>query len=127
MDFPEFVADDFEKGLFVGAADVDGDFAFGVVFDDLSAGPFVGEDEAVFPNVILVFDEGVSFYDEAGEDAFGHEVVAVAEDEVVVEVPVVFGLADGEELGGDVVAFIVWQLVGEFEAHHELKEFVAQV
>ena len=50
--------------------------------------------------------------DEAGEDAFGHEVVGVAEDEVVGGVPVVFRFADGEELGGDVVAGCVWPLIG---------------
>ena len=99
VDFPKLVADSFEEGLFVAAADLDVDFFFGIVFDDLRTCPVVGEDDAVSPKVVLIWDERMRFYDEAGEDAFGHEVVAVAQDEVVGGVPVVCWLADGEELG----------------------------
>ena len=67
------MADDFEQGLFVAAADSDVDFFFGIVFDDLGAGPVVGKDDAVFPKVVGVLYGLVRFYDEAGEDAFGHE------------------------------------------------------
>ena len=125
MNFPEFVADFFEEGLFVVAADADVDFALRVVFDNFGAGVGVGEDDAIFPYDVVLFDEFAGFYNEAGEDAFGHEVVGVAEDEVVGGVPGVAGFADWEELRGNVLVRVVGDLVGEFEADHELEEFVA--
>ena len=123
------------------AADSDVDFALWVAFDDFGAGTSVSNDDAVFPDVgaipvprggangiVDVFDVAVLFDDEAGEESFGHEVVvAVAQDEVALRVPVVGGGFGTEEVGGDVVAFAVGDFVADFEFFHELKEFVVHV
>lgn len=91
MNFPKFAANNFEQRFFVATANANSDFTFRIVFNNFCARSVVGKDDPIFPNVILVFYTLVSFYDEAGEDTFGHEVVAVAEDEVVGFVPVVVG------------------------------------
>jgi hypothetical protein len=67
----------------------------------------------------------VHFDDEAGDHAFGHKFVLVAQDEVFGVIPGVFGLVGGEELGGDVVFGAVWDFVAEFEIFHQLEQFGA--
>ena len=70
-----------------------------------------------------VFDVFVHVYDEAGEDAFGHEAgVFVTEDEVIFGVPVISGRVGAEEVGGDVFAGVFWDFVADFEFFHELEE-----
>ena len=64
---------------------------------------------------------------EPGEHSLGHEFVFVAQDEIIVAVPVIFRLVGGEELGGYVGAGTVGNFVAEFEILHELKQFVAHV
>ena len=89
VDVFKLAVDDGEEVAGSVAGDADVDFAFWVVFDDFGAGGAVGDDDAVFPDVgvfaiVDVFNIAVHFDDEAGEDAFGHEVViAIAQNQVI--------------------------------------------
>lgn len=82
VDFVEFVADGGEEVALALAGNPDADFAFvvAVAFGDFGSGSVFGEDDAGFPDEGLLFDPGVHFDDEAGEDAFGHEFVFVAQE-----------------------------------------------
>ena len=126
VDFAEFVADGFEEGLFELAGDADADGFFVVGFDDFGAGIALGEDDAFFPDEIIV-DTLMHFDDEAGEHPFGHEVVFIAENQIVGIVPGEVGLVCGEELGGDVGFGAVGDFVAEFEVFHQLKQFWAHL
>ena len=89
MDAFEFVANDGEDALFVGAGDADANVGVVVVgvFDNFGAGAADDDDAAVFPDEALLFNVAMEGDDEAGEDVFGFEGVVVGEDEVVVGVP----------------------------------------
>ena len=67
------------------------------------------------------------FDSEASKHSFRHKFVFIAQDEIIVAVPVVFRLVWGEELRRDIGAGSVGNFVAEFEVLHELKEFVAHV
>lgn len=133
VDVFKLAVDDREEVAGTVATDADVDFTRVVAFDDFGAGRSVGDDDAVFPDVgvfaiVNVFDVAVHFDDEAGENAFGHEVViAIAQNQVVLRIPVVVGGFGAEEVRGDVVTGAARDFVADFEFFHELKEFVVHV
>lgn len=67
------------------------------------------------------------FYDESGNDAFGHEVVFVTQNQVIGIVPVVIGRFEGEKLRGDVLSGFAGDFVTQFEVFHQVQQFVVQV
>ncbi len=133
VNFLEFLIDDGEQVLRTHTDNTDVDFALVVVFDDFGAGNAFGEDDAGFPDGGIggigdVFDVAMHFDDEAGENAFGHEVfVFVTQDERVVGDRWVGGGVDREEMGGDVLAGAAGDFVADVECFHELQEFMAHV
>ena len=67
------------------------------------------------------------FYDEARNNAFGHEVVFVAQNQIVGVVPGVVGRFEGEKLRGDVLSGLAGDFVTQFEVFHQVQQFVVQV